>query len=89
MTHFAASAATVTVAPGAWIHSELRLLAGHPRAGRADGRPCEPNSVTATVQVPGDSSVATVTLDTPTAVCGQGAIDAKAFAAGEASPDGG
>ena len=86
---FATSPATVSVAPGAWIHSELRYSADIPGPGEPTSGQCEPNAVTATVQIPGDSQVVTVTLDAPTPVCEQGTIEAKAFVAGEASPAGG
>lgn len=89
VTNFATSPAAVTLAPGAWAHSELRFSPDIPGPGEPQDAQCEPNSVTATVQVPGDSHVVTVALDAPTPVCEQGAIEAKAFSAGVASPAGG
>lgn len=88
VTNFSTSPAVVSVAPGAWIHSELRYSADIPGPGEPTSGACEADAATAAVQIPGDAAVATVTLDTPTPVCEQGTIEAKAFAAGQASPAG-
>jgi hypothetical protein len=88
VTNFSTSPAVVSVPPGGWIHSELRYSADIPGPGEPTSGACEAEAVTATVQIPGDSHSATVTLDTATPVCEQGTIEAKAFAVGEASAAG-
>jgi hypothetical protein len=89
VTNFATSPAAVSVAPGAWVHSELRFSPDIPGPGEPSSGQCEPNAVSATVQLPADPHTVTVTLDAPTSVCEQGALEAKAFAAGQSSPAGG
>jgi hypothetical protein len=89
VTNFATAPTAVTLAPGAWAHSELRFSPDIPGPGEPQDAQCEPNPVSATVQIPGDSHTVTVTLDAPTPVCEQGAIEAKGFSAGAASPAGG
>jgi hypothetical protein len=85
----AALASALTVTPGSWIHSELRISPDIPGPGEPQSGPCEPASAYALVRLPGDSAFEHVTLDTPTTVCEKGAIDAKPFLTGPSSPPGG
>ncbi|WP_194920917.1 DUF4232 domain-containing protein [Catenulispora rubra] len=81
--------ATVTVAPGAWVHAEVRYSPNVPGPGEPSTGGCEPTTVHALVQLPGDTMWGRVTLDSPTMVCEKGRLLAKPFVAGETSPAGG
>ncbi len=84
-----ALASPLTVAPGAWIHSELRYSPDIPGPGESQTGPCEPLASYALVRLPGDTAFAHVPLDVPTTVCEQGALVARPFLDGPASPAGG
>jgi len=83
------SITTVTVAPGAWVHSEMRFSADMPGPGEPQTGQCEPMTVHALAQLPGDAKWAPVTLDKPTPVCEKGQLQAKPFVSGKSSPTGG
>ena len=83
VTDFPATAAPLTVAPGGWVHSELRYSPDVPGDGEPTSTQCEPNAVYVLVQLPGDSGWIKVKLDAPTPVCSKGAIDAKPFVEGQ------
>jgi hypothetical protein len=89
VTHYQAAAATLTVAPGGWIHSELRYSPNIPGEGEPATGNCEPETVHARAQLPGDPAWAKVTLADPTTVCEQGTLEAKPFTSGPSSPVGG
>ncbi|MBW8806016.1 MAG: DUF4232 domain-containing protein [Catenulisporales bacterium] len=89
VVRFPTAVTTVTVAPGAWIHSEVRYSPNIPGPGEPQTGECEPMTVHALAQLPGDTAWAKVTLPTPTAVCEKGTLEAKPFASGQASPSGG
>lgn len=84
-----ATATTIKVPPGGWVHSEMRYSANVPGPGEPDTGQCEPTTVHALAQLPGDSAWAHITLDNPTPVCEKGELQVKAFVGGEASPAGG
>ncbi|MBS2553922.1 DUF4232 domain-containing protein [Catenulispora sp. NL8] len=83
------SVTTITVAPGAWVHSEVRYSADIPGPGEPESGQCEPTTVHALAQLPGDSAWAHITLDNPTPVCEKGEVEAKPFVGGKSSPAGG
>lgn len=85
----ALAATTIRVAPGAWVHSEMRYSPNVPGPGEPQSGQCEPMAVHALALLPGDSAWTHVTLDHPTPVCEKGELQAKAFVGGESSPDGG
>jgi len=87
--HFPATVTTLTVAPGGWIHSELRYSPNIPGDGEPATGNCEPETVHALAQLPGDSAWAKVTLANPTTVCEKGTLEAKPFTSGPSSPVGG
>ena len=80
---------TIRVAPGAWVHSEMRYSPNIPGPGEPQNGQCEPTAVHSLALLPGDSSWAHVTLDNPTTVCEKGELQVKPFVSGKASPDGG
>ena len=84
-----APAAAQTVAPGGWIHSELRFDPHIPGPTEPQTGPCEPAAAYLLARLPGDSAFEHVTLPAPETFCVRGQIDAKPFLAGPASPDGG
>lgn len=84
-----AAITTVKVAPGAWVHSEMRYSPNVPGPGEPESGQCEPTTVHALALLPGDSKWTHVTLDNPTTVCEKGEVQAKPFVSGKASPDGG
>ncbi|NUR61246.1 MAG: DUF4232 domain-containing protein [Catenulispora sp.] len=86
---FPATPAVLTVAPGTWIHSEIRYSPDIPGPGEPTTGNCEPETVHALAQLPGDSAWVPVTLTSPTPVCEKGALQAKPFASGESTPAGG
>ncbi len=83
------SVTTITVAPGAWVHSEIRYSADIPGPGEPESGQCEPTTVHALAQLPGDSAWTHITLDNPTPVCEKGEVQAKPFVGGKSSPTGG
>jgi hypothetical protein len=85
----AGTAGRLTVPAGGWIHSELRYSPNIPGPGESQTGPCEPAAGYALVRLPDDTAAARAELTPPTSVCGRGAIQAKAFAAGAATPPGG
>lgn len=85
----AVAVTTVKVAPGAWVHSEMRYSPNVPGPGEPDTGQCEPMTVHALGQLPGDSAWAHITLDNPTPVCEKGELDVKPFVSGQSSPAGG
>lgn len=85
----AAAVTTITVAPGAWVHAEMRYSPHIAGPGEPQSGQCEPMTVHALAQLPGDSAWARVTLDNPTMVCSKGLLQVKAFVSGQSSPDGG
>ena len=88
--HATAAAPTlITVAPGAWIHSEIRYSANIPGPGEPTTGQCEPETVHAQAKLPGDTAWAKITLDNPTTVCESGSVEAKPFMGGQSSPAGG
>jgi hypothetical protein len=87
--HQSAPVTTVTVAPGGWVHSEMRYSPNIAGDGEPQTGQCEPMTVHALAQLPGDSAWARITLDHPTTVCEKGTLEAKPFVAGESSPVGG
>ena len=89
MKETAFTVTTVTVAPGAWVHSEMRYSANMPGPGEPQSGQCEPTTVHALAQLPGDSAWAHITLDNPTPVCEKGQLQVKPFVSGKASPTGG
>lgn len=89
IVRFPAAVTTVTVAPGAWIHSEIRYSPNMPGPDEPQTGDCEPMTVHALAQLPGDTAWAKVTLPTPTTVCEKGTLQAKPFVSGESSPTGG
>jgi hypothetical protein len=84
-----AAVTTIKVAPGAWVHVEMRYSPNVPGPGEPDTGQCEPMTVHALAQLPGDSAWAPVTLDSPTTVCEKGELQVKPFVSGESSPAGG
>lgn len=84
-----ATVTTIKVAPGAWVHSEMRYSPNVPGPGEPQNGQCEPMTVHALAQLPGDSAWSRITLDKPTTVCEKGELEAKPFVSGESSPDGG
>lgn len=81
---------TIKVAPGAWVHSEMRYSPNIPGPGEPqNGQQCEPTTVHALAQLPGDTAWSRITLDNPTPVCEKGELQAKPFVSGQSSPDGG
>ncbi|MFL6110226.1 MAG: DUF4232 domain-containing protein [Catenulispora sp.] len=89
VVRFPTAVTTVTVAPGAWVHSEVRYSPNIPGPGEPQTGECEPMTVHALAQLPGDTAWAKVTLPAPTMVCEKGTLEAKPFVSGEASPAGG
>jgi hypothetical protein len=79
----------LAVAPGGWVHSELRYSADIPGPGEPQTGPCEPSASYALVLLPGDTSTVKAPLTTPTPVCEMGAVQMKPFAPGSSSPAGG
>lgn len=84
-----ASVTTVKVAPGAWVHAEMRYSPNVAGPGEPENGQCEPTTVHALAQLPGDTAWARVTLGTPTTVCEKGELQTKPFVSGQASPAGG
>jgi hypothetical protein len=84
-----APAAALTVAPGSWIHSELRYTPHIPGPTEPQTGPCEPAAAYLLVRLPGDSTSERVNLPTRETFCVRGQIDAKPFLDGPASPVGG
>ncbi|WP_370354194.1 DUF4232 domain-containing protein [Catenulispora sp. EB89] len=82
-------ATTITVVPGASVHAEMRYSANVPGPGEPDNGQCEPTTVHAQAQLPGDSAWAHITLDNPTPVCEKGELEVKPFVSGQSSPAGG
>ena len=80
---------TITVAPGAFVHAEMRYSANVPGPGESQNGQCEPMTVHAQVQLPGDSAWVHITLDNPTPVCEKGELQMKPFVSGQSSPAGG
>ena len=80
---------TIKVAPGAWVHSEMRYSPNIPGPGEPQTGQCEPTTVHALALLPGDSAWTHVTLDHPTTVCEKGELQAKPFVGGKSSPAGG
>ena len=80
---------TITVAPGAFVHAEMRYSANVPGPGESQNGQCEPMTVHAQAQLPGDSAWAHITLDNPTPVCEKGELQMKPFVSGQSSPAGG
>ncbi|WP_194912122.1 DUF4232 domain-containing protein [Catenulispora rubra] len=80
---------TITVAPGASVHAEMRYSANVPGPGESQNGQCEPTTVHAQAQLPGDSAWAHITLDSPTPVCEKGELQVKPFVSGQSSPAGG
>lgn len=81
---------TLTVAPGGWVHSEMRYSPNVPGPGEPqNGGQCEPMTVHALAQLPGSPKWSHITLDNPTPVCEKGQLQSKAFVSGESSPTGG
>ncbi|MEY9929938.1 hypothetical protein ABH926_004580 [Catenulispora sp. GP43] len=80
---------TISVAPGAWVHAEMRYSPNIPGPGEPQNGQCEPMTVHAVAQLPGDSAWSRVTLDNPTTVCEKGELQVKPFVSGQSSPDGG
>jgi hypothetical protein len=80
---------TIKVAPGAWVHSEMRYSPNIPGPGEPQSGQCEPTAVHALALLPGDSAWTHVTLGNPTTVCEKGEVQAKPFVSGQSSPDGG
>lgn len=80
---------TIKVAPGAWVHSEMRYSPNVPGPGEPTTGQCEPTVVHALALLPGDSAWTHVTLGSPTTVCEKGEVQAKPFVGGESSPAGG
>ncbi|NUP46470.1 MAG: DUF4232 domain-containing protein [Catenulispora sp.] len=89
VVRFPTTVTTVTVAPGGWVHSEIRYSPNIPGEGEPTTGNCEPETVHALAQLPGDSKWAKVTVVVPTTVCEKGTVEAKPFVGGEASPAGG
>lgn len=85
----AVAVTTIKVAPGAWVHAEMRYSPNVPGPGEPGTGQCEPMTVHALAQLPGDSAWAPVTLDHPTTVCEKGELQVKPFVGGESSPAGG
>ncbi|NUR30509.1 MAG: DUF4232 domain-containing protein [Catenulispora sp.] len=86
---FPTTVTTLTVPPGGWIHSEIRYSPNIPGDGEPATGNCEPETVHARAQLPGDSAWAKVTLANPTTVCEKGTLQAKPFMSGPSSPVGG
>lgn len=80
---------TTKVAPGAWVHAEMRYSPNIPGPGEPQNGQCEPTTVHALAQLPGDTAWSRITLDNPTPVCEKGELQAKPFVSGQSSPDGG
>jgi hypothetical protein len=80
---------TIKVAPGAWVHSEMRYSPNVPGPGEPDSGQCEPTAVHVLALLPADSAWTHVTLDNPTTVCEKGELQAKPFVSGQSSPNGG
>lgn len=80
---------TIKVAPGAWVHAEMRYSPNVPGPGEPQSGQCEPTAVHALGLLPGDSAWTHVTLDNPTTVCEKGELQTKPFVSGQSSPDGG
>ncbi|MFD0638579.1 DUF4232 domain-containing protein [Catenulispora yoronensis] len=89
VVRFPAAPAAVTVAPGGWIHSEVRYSPNIPGDGEPATGECEPKTVHALAQLPGDTKWAKITLAAPTTVCEKGSLEAKPFVAGQSTPAGG
>ena len=85
----AVAVTTINVAPGAFVHAEIRYSANVPGPGEPDNGPCEPTTVRAQAQLPGDTGWARITLDNPTPVCEKGELQMKPFVSGKSSPAGG
>ncbi|WP_370376543.1 DUF4232 domain-containing protein [Catenulispora sp. GAS73] len=84
-----AAVTTITVAPGAFVHAEMRYSPNVPGPGESQNGQCEPTTVHAQAQLPGDSAWAHITLDNPTPVCEKGELQMKPFVSGQSSPAGG
>ena len=84
-----AAVTTITVAPGAFVHAEMRYSANVPGPGEPQSGQCEPTTVHAQAQLPGDTAWAHITLDSPTPVCEKGELEMKPFVSGQSSPAGG
>jgi hypothetical protein len=80
---------TIKVAPGAWVHAEMRYSPNVPGPGEPQSGQCEPTAVHALALLPGDSAWTHITLGNPTTVCEKGELQAKPFVSGQSSPDGG
>jgi len=80
---------TIKVAPGAFVHAEMRYSANVPGPGEPENGQCEPTTVHAQAQLPGDNAWVHITLDNPTPVCEKGELQLKPFVSGQSSPAGG
>jgi hypothetical protein len=84
-----APVATLTVAPGGWVHSEVRYDPHMPGPTEPPTGACEPAAATMLVQLPGDSALEHVAVNPPTTFCDRGRLETKPFLAGPSSPNGG